>query len=357
VTELEPVAASPASASSDVPAEDTELSGFDPGRLAGVSAIWVRELRGRMRGKRAFIFLTFYLCLLTTLLWLALRTTESMTGLSALESTSIGRGIFGGVLLIETLVVVGLAPAYTAGAITSEREKQTYDLLAVTPISSVAIILGKLFSGLSYLALIVFASLPIACLGFVFGGIGPEDLVRGYIVLILSGLGIGAIGVWCSAAMSRTQSATVAAFILTGALVVGASALWLALDSRAEERSPERPPLALLMLNPFVAQLDVICQATGEACFAQQAAIPRDVDPFTGARFDTNGQLGGVAPLEFGVRPIPAGGEFWPKAALLYLGIAILGVFAAAQSISPTRRWRPTLKLPRFRLPEAPTDD
>jgi hypothetical protein len=190
VTELEPVAVNSTAGPAEAPAAGSELVGFDPGRLAGVSAIWVRELRGRMRGKRAFIFLTFYLGLLTTLLWLALRTTETLPGLSAIESTMIGRGIFGGVLLIETLVVVGLAPAYTAGAISSEREKQTYDLLAVTPISSVAIVLGKLFSGLSYLALIVFASLPIACLAFVFGGIGPEDLVRGSVVLILTGLGV-----------------------------------------------------------------------------------------------------------------------------------------------------------------------
>lgn len=357
MTELEPVAVRPANASEQAPVADEDLSRFDPGRLAGVSAIWVRELRGRMRGKRAFFFLTFYLSLLTLLLWLALRTTEGRAGLSAIESTMIGRGIFDGVLLIETLVVVALAPAYTAGAISSEREKQTYDLLAVTPISSVAIVLGKLFSGLSYLALIVFASLPIASLAFVFGGIGPEDLVRGYIVLILSGLGIGAIGLWCSAAMSRTQSATVAAFVLTGALIVGASALWLALDSRGDDQTPERPPQILLMLNPFIAQLDVICQATGEGCFAQQAAIPRDVDPFTGARFDMNSQVGGLAPAQLGAQPLPAGGEFWPKVAVVYLGIAVLGVFAASQSISPTRRWRPALRRPKFRLPKAPTDE
>jgi ABC-type transport system involved in multi-copper enzyme maturation permease subunit len=356
VTELEPVAVNSTAGPAEVPAAGSELVGFDPGRLAGVSAIWVRELRGRMRGKRAFIFLTFYLGLLTTLLWLALRTTEALPGLSAIESTMIGRGIFGGVLLIETLVVVALAPAYTAGAISSEREKQTYDLLAVTPISSLAIVLGKLFSGLSYLALIVFASLPIASLAFVFGGVGPEDFVRGYVVLILTGLGIGAIGVLCSAAMSRTQSATVAAFIVTGALVVGATALWLALDSRANEGVVERPPQALLMLNPFIGQLDVICEATGEGCFAQQAAVPRDVDPFTGVRFDQQGQVGGIGP-GFGARPMPRGGDFWPKVALVYLAITTLGVFAASQSISPTRRWRPAPRLPKVRLPEAPTDD
>jgi hypothetical protein len=356
VTELEPlVATSAARASAEVSA--TPLVGADPGRLAGVSAILVREIRGRMRGKRAFIFLTFYLGLLATLLWLALRSTDARVGLTALESVGIGRGIFGGVLLIETLVVVALAPAYTAGAISSEREKQTYDLLAVTPISSLAIVIGKLLSGLSYLGIIVFASFPIACLAFVFGGIGPEDLVRGYLLLVVTGLGVGAIGVWCSAAMSRSQTATVAAFIVTGVLVIGISGLWVLLDSRFEEGEVERPPQALLMLNPFLGQLDVICQATGEACVAQQAAVPRNVDPFTGVRFDVNGQaMPGAAPIPFG-HAVGAGGDFWPKVAIVYLGIAALGVYGASQSISPTRRWRPSLHLPRFRIPKAPTDD
>lgn len=319
---------------------------YDPGRLAGVSAIVVRELRGRMRGKRAFIFLTVYLGFLAAILWLALRTTESMEMLTASQSVSIGRGIFGGVLLIETLVVVALAPAYTAGAISSEREKQTYDLLAVTPISSFAMVSGKLLSGLSYLGLVVGASFPIACLAFAFGGIGPEDLVRGYIVVAAAGIGIGAIGVWCSAATSRTQAATVAAFIITALMVIGASAAWIGLDSRLEDQTRARPPEALLYLNPFVAQLDVICQATGEACVAQQASMPRNVDAFGQQFVDVNPgppimaqPIGAGAAVQFGPQPLPPGGDFWPKSVLVYLVIGAIAIVAAAQSISPTRRW------------------
>jgi hypothetical protein len=321
-----------------VAASDATL---DPGRTAGITAIWIRELRGRMRGKRAFFFLTFYLTLLGGILWLALRSTEETGGLTATEAMNLGRGIFGGVLMIETLVVIALAPAYTAGAITSEREKQTYDLLAVTPISSLSLVLGKLLSGLSYLALIVFASFPIACFAFLFGGIDPIDIVRGYIVLVAAGLAIGSIGIWCSAAMSRTQTATIAALIVTAALVVGASAMWLGLDSRlAEAGRAERPPQALLLLNPFIAELDVICQATGEACVAQQAAMPR-FGPAQAVPIDSTGR-----PVELGqgqgfvFQEIPAGGDFWPVAVLLYLAIAALAIFGASQSISPTRRWR-----------------
>jgi hypothetical protein len=292
-----------------------------------------------MRGKRAFLFLTFYLSLLAAILWLALRGAETFA-VTQLELAGIGRGVFGAVILVETLVVVALAPAYTAGSITSEHEKQTYDLLAVTPVSSLAIVLGKLLSGLSYLALIVLAALPFACLAFVFGGIGPEDVVRAYIVLAATGLGVGAIGVWCSAAMSRTQTATVASYLATAALVVGASVAWIGMDARlVEEGSEDRPPGVLLVFNPFLAQLDVLCQATGDGCWAAEAFTPRNqgggaimIDPISGEQVDLG--LGAVP------QPRPAGGEFWPLSVLAYLAIGLLAAYGASQSISPTRRWR-----------------
>jgi hypothetical protein len=296
-----------------------------------MTAIWIRELRGRMRGKRAFIFLTFYLGLLATIMWLALRTTETAF-LSQSDLANLGRGVFGTVILVETLVVVALAPAYTAGSISSEREKQTYDLLAVTPISSLAMVLGKLLSGLSYLALIVFASLPFAAVAFIFGGIEPEAAVRAYLVLAATGMGVGAIGVWCSAAAGRTQTATVAAYLVTAALVAGASAAWLGLDARAQERGDDRPPQALLLPNPFIAQLDVICEATGDACIAQGATAPRNVvqgaimiDAVTGQPIDL-GQ-------GFPANPVPDGGDFWPKSVLVYVAIALISIYGASQSI------------------------
>jgi ABC-2 type transport system permease protein len=333
--------AGPVTGESTVGAVAATDPSLDPGRTAGILAIWVRELRGRMRGKRAFIFLTFYLSLLAGIMWLALQTTMQ-NRLTLNEAMGIGRGLFAWTIMIETLVVVALAPAYTAGAITSEREKQTYDLLAVTPISSLSLVVGKLLSGLSYLALIVLASIPIASVALLFGGVDPVDLVRAYVVVFAAGLAIGSIGIWCSAAMARTQTATVAAFIVTGVLVVGLSAAWLGLDARLSESGRnERPPQALLLFNPFIAQMDVMCQATGEGCVAQQAGVPRDATLDTGGQVVIDANTG--EPIEVGprfVEPASPGGDFWPIAVLVYLAGAALAIFGASQSISPTRRWR-----------------
>ena len=91
--------------------------------------------------------------------------------------------------MLETLQVAFLAPASTAGAISLEREKQTLELLVATPITSLAIVLGKLLSALVYVWLLIAASIPLTAVVFVYGGVAPEDVLRGYVVLVVTALG------------------------------------------------------------------------------------------------------------------------------------------------------------------------
>jgi hypothetical protein len=41
---------------------------------------------------------------------------------------------------------------------------------------------------------------------FVFGGVGPDDVIRGYIVLFATAFGLGAFGLFCSSLVKRTQA-------------------------------------------------------------------------------------------------------------------------------------------------------
>ena len=111
-------------------------------------------------------------------------------GNATFATAAIGQGIFAALLMLETLLVAFLAPMATAGAISLEREKQTLEMLAATPITSVAIVLGKLFSALIYVWLLIAASIPLTAVVFVFGGVAPDDLLRGYLVLIVTALGL-----------------------------------------------------------------------------------------------------------------------------------------------------------------------
>ena len=163
-----------------------------------------------------------------------------------------------------------LAPAFTAGAISSERENQTLDLLVTTPLSTLGIVVGKLVSALAWVLVLILASVPLMSLVFVFGCVGPEDVLRAYVLLFSLAFGMGAIGLFLSALLRRTQAATVLASVVVLVLALGTvpvHALWSVLGtstSRSQTgittiRTPNRGPDALLWLNPLVGAMDLIC--------------------------------------------------------------------------------------------------
>lgn len=351
------------------------------GLTSGIVAIIVKELRGRMRGRRAFIIVTLYVLLLAVFGWMLQQITEAETASSGsygLEATyasaTVGRGIFVGLLLAQTLMVAVLAPAATANAISGEREHQTLDLLAVTPISSLAIVMGKLLSALAWVFVLVVASIPVTALVFVFGGVGPDDVVRGYAVLFATVIGLGSVGLFFSALTRRTGASTGLTFVATIALTIGSYYVFGFMSSTAEIgptglRKPA--PESILYLNPFVAQVDVACGTEdggfGNACTfmahvlapSDQFLVPPDVrpvDPFPGVR-------DGAEP-EFPVFPEELGGgdadeavgiglvadsfrdRFWPKTVISFLLLAAILTIASIQFVTPTRRWRPSLPGP-----------
>ena len=369
--------------------------------FGGISAVGAKELRGRMRGRRAFVALTFYLTLLAGFAWMleALQASSfqnSGFGGATYQSSQIGTGIFAGLLLLQTLLILILAPAFTTGAISQEREKQTLDLLVTTPISSLSIVLGKLFSALAWAFLLVVASIPLTAMVFVFGGVGPEDLFRGYIVLLVEVFGLGCVGLFFSALLKRTLAATIATYSVVLAMTVGATFLYAYLSAtggrtvvQPDGSSFTRPtlaPEALLWFNPFVADLDVMCPTgtgVGGTCTIIAAIMGQD-PTFGGGRL--NGGVvvapaaGPVKVLQDGTMVMPdgtiispdgttkgggvvmdvppqpvnvqfndpnAGGivrdAYWPRSALAWLALSIILVLLSVNLVSPTRRWRPRL--------------
>ena len=81
--------------------------------------------------------------------------------------------------------------------------------------------LGKLLSALSWVFLLLLASIPVTALVFTFGGVGPEDVIRAYAVLVGTAIVFGTIGLFVSALVKRTQAATVINLVTLLALTVG----------------------------------------------------------------------------------------------------------------------------------------
>ncbi len=174
--------------------------------------VLTRELRGRIRGWRAMIILIVYLSitgLITFLVYTASASSFS-NGVNDVEAgRGIGKAIFITVMLATLVQVCVITPALTAGAISGEKERQSYDLLITTLLSPLQIILGKLTSALAFAMLLIFASLPMAGLSFLFGGVSGTELVIGVIGLAATAICYATIGVFWSTVMRSTLAATV----------------------------------------------------------------------------------------------------------------------------------------------------
>jgi ABC-type transport system involved in multi-copper enzyme maturation permease subunit len=354
--------------------------------IGGIAAIGVKELRGRMRGRRAFIILTIYLLLLGGFALMVERIMEAsflspFAGASATAGPAIGQGVFAALLMLMTLQVVFLAPSSTAGAISLEREKQTLELLVTTPITSLAIVIGKLLSALVYVFLLIAASIPLMAVVFVFGGVAPEDVVRGYIVLIVTALGLGSFGLLCSSLVKRTTASTAITIFGVLAITIGTVFLlifWQAMgsfDANGNRRPGPlgiRTPAPLAWINPFIAQADVMCN-TESTVGGGWCSIVQGLAPSNDGVIINDG--GGVVPMPMPVPAIPEKGfapggaavaiddgarEFapndviapdqqpfgfrrdtlWTKSVAVWLGLSVIFILLSVQAVSPTRRWR-----------------
>ena len=342
---------------------------------SSVSTIMSKELRSRFRGRRAFVVLTLYLGILALIAYgayISVIPAASQPGLVGPDGTNVtaanasaivGQAIFAMLSVFQLMLVAFLAPAFTTGAISLEREKATLDLLITTPLRPGAIVVGKLLSALAFVVLMIVAGIPVSALVLMYGGAAVEDIVRAQIVLFAAAIGFGVIGLFCSALIKRTQSATVVAYSTVLFLTVGTFFIWrlwtaglggtidgpFGLASRAPEQ--------LLYLNPAIAMVEIV--ADTEITTGDMGKIMAEIRGTSGlvcnadVCFDNSG--GGIIPTDgkpvitdcppnarcaapiltvFDPRP-PDTGHFLPRFALTFAGLSLLLTLASMRLVVP----------------------
>ena len=240
-------------------------------RLSG-NPIVLKEMRGRMRGNRTFVVIVAYLTLMSLFALMVYVAYNLALNQNAYDANLqlAGKVVFGSVVGIELFLVSFIAPAFTAGAISGERERQTYELLRTTLMPARSLVLGKLTSALSFIVLLLFLGLPVQSLAFLLGGVAPEEILISLAILFATALAAGASGIFFSALMRRTLGASVLTYAFALVIMIGVPALalfilWIATTFSFYNNS--LPPLAqtlvtyifiyvlwvLVSLNPLAA--------------------------------------------------------------------------------------------------------
>ncbi|MGC4033296.1 MAG: ABC transporter permease [Tepidisphaeraceae bacterium] len=145
-------------------------------RLLPGNPILLRVVATASKRKRDLLARCLYLGLLIGVVVLAIGTSGGggKTGLDTLTATS--EQIFRQMSYLQLGLVALLAPIFTAGAITQEKDAQTYDILLATPLTNGQIVLGTLASRLFFIIALLLSGIPIFAITKIFGGVAISDV-------------------------------------------------------------------------------------------------------------------------------------------------------------------------------------
>jgi ABC-2 type transport system permease protein len=288
-----------------------------------MNPIVVKELRSRMRGGRAFAVLTGVLLLLGAVSYLLYRMAIVAAGYGGFPlSPQIGQVLFVGLVLVELLLICFITPAVTAGSISGEQEKLTYEMLLTTPLAPASILWGKMIASMGYVFLLLFAAVPMASLVFIFGGVSPGDMLKALAILATLAVTLGVMGIFFSALLGRTTRAMVATYLAVLALLVAPTFAWVFVGVLRQAQ----PPNWILIPNPVSALFSALSpvQSGGgatEILWAFARLLGGYADP-------SSTFLTGAA------RPL------YHYTLVLYGGLSLVLYLVATRLVQPVRRWR-----------------
>jgi len=176
----------------------------------------VKELRQRLRERRSWLVPVLYLLVLSGAAAYAYFVTIDVTVTRSVEvqGADIGTVIFLTVVFTQLGVLLILAPVFSAGSVTIEKEQRTLAGLLTSLLSVPQIWWGKFVTALLYLFLLLFSALPVLALALAFGGVDPLDLFLSVAATILVLASISTIGLWCSSVFRRSVHSTASCYAI-----------------------------------------------------------------------------------------------------------------------------------------------
>jgi ABC-type transport system involved in multi-copper enzyme maturation permease subunit len=330
-------------------------------------ALWnpivAKEYRSRMRTWRSPLTITIHVLILGGVGWAVfsvISNTISTFGPGGFSPGTMGITIFTFLVLFQVGLLAFITPALTAGAISSERERQTIDLLFVTPLRPFAILWGKLLASMSFVVLLIILSVPIFSLVFLFGGIELDQVLEAFALTGVTAMTFGFLGVAFSTFFRRTLAATVAAYGAAFVLLVGSPAFGLVFPTDyTPGNGPIPAPPAVALISPIVplvviasnqpiptygvryTQPEQIVQAKGGAYAGTKSYCAPS--PNGAVMCSSSGPVNVLSQGSGGALPsgFLAGWQYWQASIVMQLMICAVALGLAALLLPPVRRLGP----------------
>lgn len=197
-------------------------------RFAGLSwligPILDKELRVSSRRARNYILRFAYLIFLTTyvvLIWLHAVDYGAAGLFTVSRMARAGKSIISSVVWFQFCVTQIVVVIMLSTSISEEIYNRTLGLLMTTPISSFQIVMGKLFSKLLQLILLMAISLPLLAIVRIFGGVPWDYIVSSLCITLTSIVFVGSISLFFSIFTRRGYVSIILTCATLGALFFG----------------------------------------------------------------------------------------------------------------------------------------
>lgn len=230
-------------------------------RLLPANPILLRVVESGGKRMRDLIIRCIYLGALVLLVLFSLG--NSQTG-SLSQLTIDSTRIFASLSVFQLVLVALLAPIFTAGAITQEKDSQTYDILLATPLSNAQVVLGSLLSRLFFVFALLLSGIPIFSITQVFGGVAIGDIVLSVLIAAATALITGSLAIAIATFKVGTRRTIFSFYLFNVLYLVGiylldrVEGLWVPMESGVVLAANARPISWLTPFHPFLALQSIL---------------------------------------------------------------------------------------------------
>jgi ABC-type transport system involved in multi-copper enzyme maturation permease subunit len=231
-------------------------------RLIPANPILLRVVETGGKRRRDLFIRCGYLGLLVVVVIISLFSSINLASANLTELASTSGEIFRVMSYLQLGLVALLAPIFTAGAITQEKDSQTYDILLATPLTNGQIVLGSLLSRLFFVIALLVSGIPIFSITQVFGGVAVKAIVYSFLIAAATAFVTGAIAMAIATFKVGTRRTIFSFYLFVVIYLVGIFLLDQLTFFRPIVRDVPAETSFLTPFHPFLA-LRVIFSETG----------------------------------------------------------------------------------------------
>jgi ABC-type transport system involved in multi-copper enzyme maturation permease subunit len=219
-------------------------------RLLPANPIVIRVVQmGSKRMPHLWLRAGYLVVLLFVMLAAQLAQQNTGTSLNALAKNA--SRVFEYISILQLAMICLLAPVFTAGAISQEKDAETFNVLLTTPLTNAQIVLGSLLSRLFFIVVLLIAGLPIFSITMLYGGVTTDQIFMSFGIAACTALVTGAFAIFISVVRIGTRTTVFSFYAAIGLYLLAGLALGVWPGSHVPESIPQGGTEGMTWLAPF----------------------------------------------------------------------------------------------------------